>query len=424
MTYHPLLDPIAVLVFTSTIVGFTPARSLSRIACLPVLGALTWHCILNCPFYIARSAWASAVGGYTISSFLHYLDVAVLSKLSFDDHGASRDPSKIVQGSAPRGSRQRQATPSSRQHAPETPRSQVLQRVKFGLSVFFSWRFVNTPHQVRNLPQLDGRLRASRARFLCHTALTIVICYILLDIMDSSSDAEVSAKFYTPDKVGVISRIAEVSLEELVMRLFAALGLCTGLIAFQRGVYNVAAFFCVATGMSDPGDWPPFNGPLTETYSLRRFWSTFWHQINTHRLNAISSFLLHDVLRLSRGTKFVRYLRIWLIFLLSGIMHVAIDVASGIPLQHSGAMKFFAIQPLGVFIEDMFLALYNSGSESPSIPKTTRLWQRCIGWAWLGLWMAWTAPAYLYPIMAQEESEENGGVVPVSVIAYAESFIG
>lgn len=79
MSYHPLLDPIAVLVLTTTLVGFTPAKSSARVACLPVLGALTWHCVLNCPVYIARIAWASAVGGYTISSFLHYLDIAVLS---------------------------------------------------------------------------------------------------------------------------------------------------------------------------------------------------------------------------------------------------------------------------------------------------------------------------------------------------------
>ncbi|KAK8072791.1 hypothetical protein PG996_006139 [Apiospora saccharicola] len=381
MTYHPLLDPIAVLVLSSTIVGFTPARSLSRIACVPVLATFTWHCVLNSPVYIARSAWASAVGGYTISSFLHYLDVAVLSGWSFDIHGPSRNTFE-------------QKSPRTRNSAAKKSRWLVLQRLKFGLAVFFSWRFVNTPHQVRNLPQLDGRLRASRARFLCHTVLTIVVCYLLLDIMDSSSDAEVSAKFYTPDKVGLFSRFAEVSLEELAMRLFAALGLCTGLIAFQRGVYNVAAFFCVATC------------------------------INTHRLNAMSDFLLHDVLRLPKGTKMVRYLRISLIFLLSGIMHVAIDVASGIPLQRSGAMKFFSIQPLGVFIEDMFLSMFHAGSERPPLPKSLRLWRRCAGWAWLGLWMAWTAPAYLYPIMAQEESEENGGVVPLSVLTYVKSVLG
>ncbi|KAK7987258.1 hypothetical protein PG988_002246 [Apiospora saccharicola] len=403
MTYHPLLDPIAVLVLSSTIVGFTPRQILVTHRMRTSTGDLYMALL-----YIARSAWASAVGGYTISSFLHYLDVAVLSGWSFDIHGPSRNTFE-------------QKSPRTRNSAAKKSRWLVLQRLKFGLAVFFSWRFVNTPHQVRNLPQLDGRLRASRARFLCHTVLTIVVCYLLLDIMDSSSDAEVSAKFYTPDKVGLFSRFAEVSLEELAMRLFAALGLCTGLIAFQRGVYNVAAFFCVATCVSDPADWPPFNGPITETYCLR---STFWHQINTHRLNAMSDFLLHDVLRLPKGTKMVRYLRISLIFLLSGIMHVAIDVASGIPLQRSGAMKFFSIQPLGVFIEDMFLSMFHAGSERPPLPKSLRLWRRCAGWAWLGLWMAWTAPAYLYPIMAQEESEENGGVVPLSVLTYVKSVLG
>lgn len=52
----------------------------------------------------------------------------------------------------------------------------------------------------------------------------------------------------------------------------------------------------------------------------------------------MSGFLLHDVLRLQRGTKLVRYLRIWLVFLLSGIMHVAIDAASGMLYQHLPSM--------------------------------------------------------------------------------------
>ncbi|KAI1866319.1 uncharacterized protein JN550_007707 [Neoarthrinium moseri] len=57
--------------------------------------------------------------------------------------------------------------------------------------------------------------------------------------------------------------------------------------------------------------------------------STFWHQINTHRLNVISNYLLHGVLKLRRDGHWVRYIRIWLIFLLSGVWHVAIDFSSG-----------------------------------------------------------------------------------------------
>ncbi|KAK8075552.1 hypothetical protein PG997_010215 [Apiospora hydei] len=420
MSYHPLFDSVAVLALTAATVGFTPAASWLRIAFLPVLSALTWHCLLNCPVFIQRSAWASAVGGFTVSSFLHYVDVAVLSGWSFDTRGPSRDlVSGDISTTPPVGP---QDTKSEGSTGSKPHESQLLtERIKFGLAVFFSWRFVNTPQQVKNLPKHDQRLRMSRSRFLSQAALTIACCYLLLDLMSSSSDPNISAKFFTPDKVGLFSRLAEVSMEELVMRFFAAVGSCAGLIAFQRGVYNVAAFISVGIRLNSPNDWPPFNGPIRQTYTLRYFWSTFWHQINTHRLSSMAMFLMHNVLHLPRGTILVRYLRIWLIFLFSGVQHVAIDVASGISLQHSGAMRFFWIQPLGLVIEDLFLSLFNGGSQRAGQPF--KLWQHFLGWIWVGLWMAWTAPAYLYPIMALEASEA-GGVVPVSIIGYAKSVLG
>lgn len=329
MSYHPLVDSAAVLALTAATVGFTLPASWLRIALLPVVGSLTWHCLLNCPVHIERSAWASAVGGFTISSFLHYLDVAVLNGWSFDIRGPSRDLVKGETTAPPPGGLN---SPDIGDSAMESRRWSHLpaERIRFGLAVFFSWRFVNTPYQAKNLPRLDETLKTSRSRFLFQTALTVVGCYLLLDIMSSSSDPNVSARFYTPDKVGVFSRLPELSIEELLMRFFAAAGSCAGLIAFQRGVYSLVAFACVVTWLSNPGDWPPFNGPLRQTYTLRSFWSTFWHQINTHRLSSLASFLVHHVLRLQRGTQLVRYLRIWLIFLFSGVQHVAIDLASGI----------------------------------------------------------------------------------------------
>ncbi|KAI1493660.1 membrane bound O-acyl transferase family-domain-containing protein [Biscogniauxia mediterranea] len=403
MSYHPLFDLFAVVGLTATVIGFTPALSPLRTACLPLLMASTWHCLSNCPAYISRSSWASAVGGYTLSSLLHYVDVAVLSGWSFELHGPAKD---LIRGT----------TTTTKTISRESQQSQLIARIKFGFSVFFSWRFVNTPYQVRNVPRLDAKLRSSRARFLAHTALTIIICYLVLDIMDSSSDAEVTDKFYSLEKIGVFSRIHDVSLEELVMRFFAAVGLCAGLVSFQRGVYSIWAFVCVATGLSTPDDWPPFNGPILHTYSLRYFWSTFWHQINTHRLNVMSYYLLHDMLGLKRGSKLVRYMRIWLIFLISGIWHVAIDFSSGISPRHSGALRFFSVQPLGIIIEDMILMPYTANSRLGK--PTPTIARRVLGLLWVSLWMAWTAPGYLYPIMDKSGSPDDDGVVPISIINY------
>lgn len=78
-------------------------------------------------------------------------------------------------------------------------------------------------------------------------------------------------------------------------------------------------------------------------------------------------------------------------------------------------MRFFWIQPMGLMMEDLVSSLYNARSHG--VARPLKRWQRCLCWVWVGLWMSWTAPAYLYPIMTLETSE-SGGVVPVSFIGY------
>ncbi|KAI1762361.1 membrane bound O-acyl transferase family-domain-containing protein [Hypoxylon sp. FL1150] len=394
MSYSPLFDSLGVALLTIFVLGFTTASSPLRLACLPLLGSLTWHCLLVCPVHIARSSWASAAGGYTLSLFYHYLDIAILSRWSFE-FGV---PSNA----------------SSQSGLSSLHNSEIVSRVKFGLSIVFSWRFVNTPHQVRNIPPLKEGLRSSKPRFLRHTAATIIVCYLLLDLLDASSDT--TPEFYSVDKIGLVSRIQDVSMQELIMRFFAAVGLGVDLVSFQHGVYSIVAFFCVAVGLTTPADWPPFNGSVSEISSLRYFWSTFWHQTNTHRLRALSNFIIYDIVCVRNYAKLVRILRIWMIFLISGMLHVAIDFSAGIPLEDSGARRFFCIQPLGIIIEDLVRAYI------PPMTSRHTIIQRCVGFIWVSLWMAWTAFAYLYPIINKSELG-NGGVIPISIIGYAKQII-
>jgi hypothetical protein len=157
--------------------------------------------------------------------------------------------------------------------------------------------------------------------------------------MDCSADPHLTATFYSLDKVAFFSRLRDVSAQEAVMRFFAAVGLGAGLVSVQRGVYSILAFVCVATGLSDPADWPPFNGPFGAICGLRSFWSVFWHQTNTHRLRVASGCLLHGVLGLSRGGGVARCLRPWVVFLLSALFHVAIDVSSGSSLLSKNILE-------------------------------------------------------------------------------------
>lgn len=265
MSYHPLLDLVSVILLTIFVIGFTPASSVIRPALVPILAAIVWHCLLQCPESISRTSWAASVGGYTLSSFLHYIDVAVISQWSYEQQGPVRD---LVVGTT-NPPPVKPSLAAIRKPSPEIFPS----RLRFGADVMFSWRFVNTPYQPKSLSLArHDQQETTRVRFLASTASTVVLCYLLLDIMDSTSDPAILAKFYTPDKVGLLSRLADVSVEEVFMRFAGSLGAGIGLIAVQRGVYCVGAFVFVALGIHSPRDWPPFNGPISEVYSLRSFW--------------------------------------------------------------------------------------------------------------------------------------------------------
>lgn len=267
MSYHPLFDSTAVALISILSLGFTQASFPQRFTCLLILSFLTWHCVTRCPTYINRSSWASSVGGYTLSSLLHYVDVGVLSGWAYELQGPKRDFIKKPLGHLASHKPVNYTTTTRERNS-----FSVLPRLKFGLMVFCSWRFVNTPYQVRNVPPLGENLYRNRIAFLIRTGITIAVCYLLLDGMNASQDPQAAEKFFSVEKAGLFSRLHSVTLEEFFMRFFAALGLGVSLVSVQRGMYNILAFICVASGASQPKQWPPFNGSISQIYSLRKFW--------------------------------------------------------------------------------------------------------------------------------------------------------
>lgn len=273
MAYHPLFDSVAVASLSIISLGFSKPSISQRSSCFIILSLLTWHCVVTCPTYINRSSWAASVGGYTLALLLHYADVGVLSGWNFELQGPVRDLAKgplLVHARDHLINKSRR--PSDSATTSELSASSILARLKFGLSVFCSWRFIDTPHQVRNVPTLEEHVRHNRPAFLMHTGMTILVCYLVLDGMHSLQDPQVTEKFFSVENAGLFSRFNSVTLEELSARFFAALALGVSLVSVQRGVYCVLSFICVGLGISDPERWPPFNGCISEACCLRKFW--------------------------------------------------------------------------------------------------------------------------------------------------------
>jgi hypothetical protein len=98
--------------------------------------------------------------------------------------------------------------------------------------------------------------------------------------------------------------------------------------------------------------------------------------------------------------------RLFLTFLLSGLVHLATDLSTGVPVAESGAVRFFCMQALGIAIEDgvgRFWAVLSLKGEDATRKKEERGrenrvgWQKALGYAWVVAWFAWTTPSFTWP---------------------------
>lgn len=97
---------------------------------------------------------------------------------------------------------------------------------------------------------------------------------------------------------------------------------------------------------------------------------------------------------------------------------VLTDIRLGIPAANSGALAFFLIQPVGMMMEDLLKLVLAPLQAHLQISEGI---SRCIGALWVLLWMTWTVPWYMYPIVAAGSGDD--GVIPVSVILYIKSLL-
>ena len=240
MFYHPLIDSVAVVSLSIVSIGLTEASIPQRIGYFVVLSWLTWHCIAGSPIYTNRSSLAALVGGQTLAILLHYSsDVGVFNRWKFEQQGPVGDLTKgpLIQHTKSRPT-SNSATTQKQYH------SSMLAKLEFGLLVFCSWRFVGTPHQVRNIPRLKENIRHDCAAFLMYTGITTA-AYLLWDVMHLSQDPQVAKKFFSVEEAGLFSRIHSVTPEELSMRFFAAPALGVSLVSGQRGAYYTLPFVFV-----------------------------------------------------------------------------------------------------------------------------------------------------------------------------------
>lgn len=144
--------------------------------------------------------------------------------------------------------------------------------------------------------------------------------------------------------------------------------------------------------------------------------SLVWHQHLRKYLTALADVIVYNALRLPKGKLVTRYLHLSLVFLISGLLHVWVEVAQGFPARQSGAIPFFVTQAVGIMLEDIVQAVYRAmrgvKREAPPTPMA-----RAVGHVWLVVFLWWSTPVWLYPQQRLSRGDYRDKVLPFSLFA-------
>lgn len=271
MQPHPLLLIAAEILSIALVTGFTPSSSPVRIAVLGLLGLCVWKAILTCRDHIPRNPWAAFVAGYLATFLLHYTSTAVLSRWSFENQG----PSPITAASE-----ERQGAMSGnidgklrkRRTSNDGLRATFWDRLRFGLQVATSFRYIGTPYQVRNVPYFsasDPSYIPSRANFLSRKATIFLLSFTVLDLINLGADPGLD---FSPETIPLFTRVRHITGQQLLTRLITTLGYGIAVCSFQQLVHSLTALIDVGFGFSKAESWRPLLGSPKEAYTVRRFW--------------------------------------------------------------------------------------------------------------------------------------------------------
>ncbi|KAJ5348935.1 uncharacterized protein N7506_002188 [Penicillium brevicompactum] len=282
-----------------------------------------------------------------------------------------------------------------------------------------SVRAIDTPQQAKNTPswpayyaQKDGK-KISRARFLTREISIGLWQYLLLDVLtfmlmkdalerkESGKNIVFGTEWDFP---------AEQWVELVIMNLVAWLVAARTSIS---SLYRLSAIICVATGIWPVSDFPPLFNSMSDAYTLRNFWGKFWHQMLRLSFTGVSNFISRDVLRLAKPSLVERYINVFLVFFISGLMHLLANPVQSISLRQSGAMPYFLSFVIGYMIEDGVASLWKQIRGS-RYTEDLSLWQKTIGFCWVFGWIGVSSTFYFGPQIGRPECAPF--LVPFSIL--------
>ncbi|KAF8876315.1 membrane bound O-acyl transferase family-domain-containing protein [Infundibulicybe gibba] len=134
--------------------------------------------------------------------------------------------------------------------------------------------------------------------------------------------------------------------------------------------HTFMSVIAVASGLSQPEDWPEYFGRWLKIDSVRSFWGRTWHQILRRPLTAHGRWLSQEVLQFPKGSVGSSYTQLYVSFCLSGLIHAAGDWKMAHNAESAKLnVQYFTLQAVAITLEDAFFGL----AKRWGFPRASRL---------------------------------------------------
>ncbi|KAK1254758.1 hypothetical protein MKX08_008753 [Trichoderma sp. CBMAI-0020] len=346
----------AVAIFEASLF-YLPPHSFYRAAAIALLAAVTYSFQLSLLEYCPNRAFTTFTVGAAWTTFLNAFEILIVSNVGPQDSGLQLgDPGKPI------GRAFRAAT------------------------LPFNWRRIGTKWQIKVPASTEDGSISGRVHFLLKRLGIFMACYLFVDLCAAGPPPDPNMITRKKQTISYLFAGNGVTSEDVGFRVITTIVFLINAALGVIGAYNLLAIIAVLCG-DQPQSWPHiWKGWPSQAYSVRRFWSKYYHQGLRKALTGPADWIIDWVM--PRGSLISRYSRLTLAFLLSAILH---HQGEG---SETGHLIFFSSQALAIMLEDAVQKLY---SFSPiQLPRRI---EHAFGYLWVLIWLVCVVPYWSYSTM-------------------------
>lgn len=284
-----------------------------------------------------------------------------------------------------------------------------LQKLQWGANALFSPRMGIKPHR-RDPPSMT-----KRHFLLRRLAVFLTLSTVWLTIRTGTTfhPTKLTPTDWSPSKTHLLPQLLSHTLRprDLQFRLSLAFYAYAG----SALTINLAHTFCalVAVGVfnSPHEDWPPLFGNILEAYTLRRWYSHFWHKAMRKAFTIHAVVVTEKFLGLRKHTIGGRSVILLLSFLFSGIMHTVTSDLGDSCSEWFGAVGLFMGFAGAILAEQAVQAAYSwlhDGVLKLPWTRAEMVFWRGVGYCWVAYYLLEFTIAGSFRFLQCAQAEDEG----------------